>query len=760
MEFRILGSLEVVDGDAVVSLPSGKAKLLLAALLVDAGRVVSTDRLYEVLWGEQPPETAANTLQTYVNHLRNALEPGRARRQPSRFVVMKGPGYVLTAEPEQIDARRFERLVGDGRRRLHDPGEAAATLRRALELWRGDAMADFSFETFAQAEITRLTELRLGAVEDRIQADLALGGHAQLCGELAQLVAQHPLREQLWGHLMVALYRCGRQAEALRAFAQLRDTLGHQLGILPSPALTRLEEAMLLQKPELDWPPAAPIPSTGAFGGAIDVDPPAASLGDGDLADPRPAARDALQRRDWQRAFDLLSAADTGALDGAGLEGLAEAALWLGRPRESLAARQRAHAAFVDEGNPRRAALVAVVLSLHHAARVHLSVAGGWFHRAQRLLEEEPEGPEHGFLAWAASMFAIATGDHAAAVDQARTAHEIGCRFGVPDLQALGLVFQGYVLVRRGQLSEGQALMDEGMTWAVGGDLAPLPSALIFCRTIGTCYELGDYRRATEWMEAVAECFERTGIGMLPGDCDAHRVGILVGSGAWSAGELEARRACARIERVDLAHVGLAFHEIGGIRLRLGDLDGAETAFRRAAEMGTVPQPGLALLQLARGHVAEATAAIAAALAETWDRLARARLLAAQVEIALAGDDAETARVAVSELDEVASVYPSPALAAAAVCSRAAVQLDDGDVEGAVRLLHHGLQLWRDASAPYDAAKARLLLARALSLAGDTRTAMGEARAARSSFESLGARLDADRAITLEAELEASLSTR
>ncbi|MGH9150830.1 MAG: hypothetical protein ACRD03_00155 [Acidimicrobiales bacterium] len=157
------------------------------------------------------------------------------------------------------------------------------------------------------------------------------------------------------------------------------------------------------------------------------------------------------------------------------------------------------------------------MLSLHHAARLHLSVAGGWFHRAKRLLDEEPEGPEHGFFFWAATMSSIATGDHAAAVDHARTAYEIGRRFGVPDLQALGLVFQGYVLVRRGQLAEGQALMDEGMTWAVGGELSPLPSALIFCRTIATCYELGDYRRAREWMDAVADCFERTGTGWSPG---------------------------------------------------------------------------------------------------------------------------------------------------------------------------------------------------------------------------------------------------
>lgn len=177
------------------------------------------------------------------------------------------------------------------------------------------------------------------------------------------------------------------------------------------------------------------------------------------------------------------------------------------------------------------------------------------------------------------------------------------------------------------------------------------------------------------------------------------------------------------------------------------------------AGSGDGHRPGLALLQLARGEVAAAATTIAAALGDTWDRLARARLLAAQAEIALAGDDAELARAAVSELDEVVSVYPSPALAAAAVCSRAAVELAEGETEDAVRLLHHGIQLWRDASAPYDAARARLLLASAMSLAGDTRSAMREVLAARSCFDSLGARLDAARAATLEAELEASLSS-
>jgi len=751
----MLGPLEAVRDGAAVELPGGKARLLLAALLVNPNRVVSTDRLFEVLWGADVPGSAQNLLQTYVSRLRDALEPERLRRAASSYLLTREPGYVLAVDPERIDAVRFERLAGEGRRALATaPDVAAATLRDALALWRGDPLADFTFEPFAQAEIARLTELRFTVGEDRVHADLALGAHAELCGELSQLVAEHPLRERSWEHLMVALYRSGRQAEALAAFRRLRATLVEQLGIEPSPALARLNAAILDQSPELEW--------TGASGEPERVRLPAVAprleeLDEtplpGPPADALEEAREALTTRDWQRAFELLSAADDGTLGGEDLDGLAEAALWAGRPHESHAARQRAHNAFVEAGERPRAAMVAVVLCLHHAARLHLAVAGGWFQRAQRLLEEEPESPEHGFLAWAAAMFSIGGGDLDGALEHARRAHAIGSRFGVGDLQAVGLAFQGWVLVRQGQPARGLALMDEGMTWAVAGDLAPLVSALIFCRTIGTCFELGDYRRATEWMEAVADCFARTGIGAFPGDCETHRVGILVGRGAWSEGELEARRACAQQERIELGHVGQALHEIGEIRLRLGDLAGAADAFERAATTGASPQPGLALLQLLRNEVATAADSIEAALADTSDRLARARLLPAQVEIALVAGAIDTARSASAELDEVAGVYGSAALAAASACARGALLLADGDAQAAAGALRDGLRLWQDASAPYEAARARMLLAEALRRTGTTSPAAVELRAARSSLESLGARLEAERATRLIDEL-------
>src|SRR5688572_1121533 len=215
-------------------------------------------------------------------------------------------------------------------------------------------------------------------------------------------------------------------------------------------------------------------------------------------------------------------------------------------------------------------------------------------------------------------------------------------------------------------------------------------------------------------MEAVADCFARTGIGAFPGDCDAHRVGILVGRGAWSEGELEARRACAQQERIELAHVGEALHEIGEIRLRLGDLEGAGDAFERAAASGASPQPGLAVLQLLGGDAAAAAASIEDALADTSDRLARARLLPAQVEIALAAGAVDSARSASAELDEVAGVYGSAALSAAAACARGALLLADGDARAAAEALADGTRLWREASAPYEGARARVLLAAAL----------------------------------------------
>ncbi len=243
MEFRILGSLEVTGEGRRVPLGGASQRALLALLLLHANEVVSTDRLIDELWGEQPPESGATALQVRVSQLRKTLGSAAERLET------KAPGYLFRLGPDELDLDRFSRLLSEADEA--EPPVAARTLREALALWRGPALADVAYESFAQAPIVRIEELRLAALERRIEADLALGRHADLVGELEALVVEHPLRERLRGQLMLALYRSGRQAEALEAYQATRRALVGSLGIEPSPALRDLELAILRQDPEL-----------------------------------------------------------------------------------------------------------------------------------------------------------------------------------------------------------------------------------------------------------------------------------------------------------------------------------------------------------------------------------------------------------------------------------------------------------------------------------------------------------------------------
>ncbi len=248
MEFRILGPLEVLDNDGCpVEIGGQKQRALLAVLLLRANEVVSLDTLIEELWGETPPSTAAKTLQAHVSRLRRAL--GDEATPGSGLLETRGHGYVLRVEPGQLDAETFRSKLEEARSVLAggDPETAAEALRQALALWRGPALADFAYEQFAQNEIGRLEELRLAALEERIEADLALGRHSMLVPELETLVARHPLRERLLGQLMLALYRSDRQAEALQAYQQGRQALAEELGLEPSQSLQRLERQILDQ---------------------------------------------------------------------------------------------------------------------------------------------------------------------------------------------------------------------------------------------------------------------------------------------------------------------------------------------------------------------------------------------------------------------------------------------------------------------------------------------------------------------------------
>ncbi len=261
MEFRILGPLEVADGDSLIALAAAQHALL-ALLLLSANEVVSSDRLIEALWGEHSPESGRTALQVRVSQLRKAL--GEA----GGLVVTRPPGYVLRVDAGQVDLARFERFVDEAD--AGPPSVAASKLREALALWRGPALADLAFESFAQPAVARLEELRLGAIEKRIDADLALGRHAALVGELEALTAVHPLRERVRAQLMLALYRCGRQADALAVYQSARRELVEELGLEPSPSLRELEQSILRQDPALEPAPLARHPLADQ---PIDVSP-------------------------------------------------------------------------------------------------------------------------------------------------------------------------------------------------------------------------------------------------------------------------------------------------------------------------------------------------------------------------------------------------------------------------------------------------------------------------------------------------------
>jgi class 3 adenylate cyclase len=469
------------------------------------------------------------------------------------------------------------------------------------------------------------------------------------------------------------------------------------------------------------------------------------------VSDSLERGRTALGRRSWPEAFEQLTAADVAqGLSPKDLEGLALAARCVGRITESIAVSERAYTAYLNDGNRRRAGFVALGLARDFLGRRNPSVGKAWLQRGERLLDAEPESVEYGYLARMRGTMAT---DPEEALAHAKRACELGSRFGDADLTALGLHDQGRILIVKGHVAEGMALLDEATLPAVSGELGPLMTAIIYCNTIEACKELADYRRAGDWTDAAKRWCEREGVGGFPGVCRVYRAGIMRLRGAWAEAEQEARRACDELRDFNLYYEAEAFYELGEIRLRLGDLSGAADAFRQAHELGRDPQPGLALLRLAEGKADTALASVSGALAETGaDRLARARLLPAVVEIAVAAGDRAAARTAMEELEATARAYGTSALEATAVCARGTMQLAAGDAAAARQSLRRGYRLWQDIDAPYESARARVLLASAHQLEGDHEGAALELGAAKSSFERLGAMLDVRHAAQLSGQ--------
>lgn len=254
MEFSVFGRIEARVGGRPVDLGGRLPRALLASLLMDANRVVPTERLIDHLWGETPPPAAGTALHVYISNFRRAFEPDRTPRSPSSVVVTQAPGYVLRVDPEAFDVGRFERLVEEGQR-LAAAGRLALArdaLHRALGTWSGTPYAELASEPWLMAEVTRLRQLRIAASEELAESRLGLGEDAEAAGELEQLVAAEPLRERAWELLALALYRSGRQAEALRALSELRRTLAEELGLDPRPSVGTLEADILRHAPELE----------------------------------------------------------------------------------------------------------------------------------------------------------------------------------------------------------------------------------------------------------------------------------------------------------------------------------------------------------------------------------------------------------------------------------------------------------------------------------------------------------------------------
>src|SRR6266581_2550172 len=250
MQVRILGPFQLEDGGRQITVGGVRQRAVLADLVLNANEVVPSEQLLLDLWGEESPPSAANALQAAISRLRRVLPPGR--------LITAAPGYALRIFPVELDVKQFQQLIYEGREALvaRLPAEAARTLDQALTLWRGPPLADFRYEPFAQAEIARLEELQLACLEERNEAHLTLGSASALTAELGRMVTDHPLRERLRGQLMLALYRSGRQAEALEVYRQFRSTLMEELGLEPSSAPRELQAAILRHDPVLGPGPA------------------------------------------------------------------------------------------------------------------------------------------------------------------------------------------------------------------------------------------------------------------------------------------------------------------------------------------------------------------------------------------------------------------------------------------------------------------------------------------------------------------------
>jgi class 3 adenylate cyclase len=467
------------------------------------------------------------------------------------------------------------------------------------------------------------------------------------------------------------------------------------------------------------------------------------------------AGRSAYARNAWSEAYGLLRDADaSGELTAADLEALAKSAWWLGHADQSISNRERAYARYLETGDRARAAMMALTLRREYHGKLADSVAMGWLHRAEDLLGGQVESIAHGYLALAHGELAMWRGDLDHALEHFDTAVAIASRLDDPDLPVWAAMRRGEALANRGELEEAFSLMEGAAAAAVGGELGPFTTGAVFCGVMSVCREAADYRRGTEWAEVSKRWCERQEITGFPGVCRVHRAEFMRLTGAWAEAESEAEKASDELRDFLPAAAAEAFHELGEVRLRTGDLDGAEEAFDQADALGVDPQPGRALLLLERGRADAAAASIRGSLEEqTWARLGRSRLLPAQSEIAKVRGDAATAATAAAEMGEIATEFETPAIRAAAAHAAGVAALLAGDIDAAERSFRESRRRWREIDAPFEASLASIRLAEAHVARGDAEAAKLELSSARSTFQRLGAAPELARADALVASL-------
>ena len=470
--------------------------------------------------------------------------------------------------------------------------------------------------------------------------------------------------------------------------------------------------------------------------------------------------RDAMDRHAWAEAIEVFVAADgAGNLAPGDLEQLGTAAWWAGQPDDATGALERAFAGFAEAGQAGDSARVAMTLAYQAFRRNAGSIGAGWLARATHMLESEPDSPSQPGLAVFRAFGALMAGQLAQGIELADRAMELAQRHNNQDAKFTAMSFKGMGLVFSGDWEAGLALIDEAATAASSGQLDLRVASDIYCTTIAACRSAGDLKRAGQWADEGERWMRRQSVGGYPGICRIHRAELKMLRGLWSEAEQEARQACEELERFGLLDaVGYAHYAVGEVRLRIGDLEGAGEAFERAYEYGHEGQPGMALLELARGEVDEAARSIGRALAAAAgadgpaDRAARAGLLPAQIDIALAAGDLETAGPAVAELESIATDFQRPLFEAGALTARGELLLGEDRASEASPILGRSWRLWQETDLPYESARARLRYAEALAADGDQAAARRDLRAARGVFERLGARLDLARVDALLGE--------